>query len=1008
MINSSFRGQSGDQRDMKGTGATASRLREMTDSLSGFMEGRLRGVDPERLTVGIELILAQNTITDTLLLSDAFYFTGIQYFYANRYSKAYDFFSVSSRYRERLALYDRRYANSLSNMATTLLRLGDYPGAYSQGLKALQAKRNVSDTDSSLVANNYLNLASTYLELNDNLKALSMAEAGLAIVRLYPASATPKLKADLYQVIGLSLYRSQEYNKSLVYCREALRLYEEEPVISAGSMILIYNTLGQVYRRLGMPEEAERHFRKGLTIDSDLNTQDKFLLYINYASFLSQEGRVNEGEKILRAGLENVKSIYGQGSRDYYLMLVSVADFVNNDLGDSERSVALYNECFGYVHRNPWDISMTKFIAGKYVRALLATGRYTDVLNVTSEMDSLSYTLSDNPGRDNTGYVSILSPEGVSEDDIILLRIRYEALNALAVKDGNPDYVRQAVSTGRRLVSLYDRRRLEMSEDESRTTLSSSSRDIYTGIIDNYASLYQASHDRGMLKDLFEFTERSKVAGFLASMRELNAARFSLPPDLSDLDSEIRKEAGFYRELIAKEQIKAAPDSQKLATWESVTFRLQRSRDSLVRIFEEQYPAYYNLKFRNEVAGINDINRIIGVKANLLSYVLTEDKLYIFVANRRRSELITRDIDSTFFSSLQRFRGMLSAMPRTSGSRAPFNEYMDLAHSLYRILIEPAEPYLTGDKIVISPDNILSYLPFETLVSEEFRSPDLLYREAPFALKKYRFSYIYSVTLSSEATHRSRRINNRLVAFAPTYEGMEIADSMLTAWPSLRGEIRDLPYAILEAEDAVSQCNGMGYIGEEAKEKVFKDEAPRFDIIHMAMHTLVDDRNPAFSKMLFTGSQEGSNDGMLNTYEVYSIPLNAMMVVLSSCNTGSGMLVTGEGILSLARGFLYAGSRSAVMSMWEVEDVSASEVIHSFYKNMRSGQTKSSALRNARLRFLRTADQGRSHPYYWAALVIYGDDTSLWYNRVNLYVALLLFLLAATLLLALIYKGPRS
>ena len=96
------------------------------------------------------------------------------------------------------------------------------------------------------------------------------------------------------------------------------------------------------------------------------------------------------------------------------------------------------------------------------------------------------------------------------------------------------------------------------------------------------------------------------------------------------------------------------------------------------------------------------------------------------------------------------------------------------------------------------------------------------------------------------------------------------------------------------------------------------------------------------------------------------------------------------------------------MSMWEVDDASASEVIHSFYKNMRSGQTKSSALRDARLKFLRTADQGRSHPYYWATLVIYGDDTPLWYNRVSLYISMLLLLLLATALVALVYRGPRS
>ncbi len=333
---------------------------------------------------------------------------------------------------------------------------------------------------------------------------------------------------------------------------------------------------------------------------------------------------------------------------------------------------------------------------------------------------------------------------------------------------------------------------------------------------------------------------------------------------------------------------------------------------------------------------------------------------------------------------------------------------MDLAFELYSVLLEPAVPYLKGDKIIISPDNILSYIPFETLITEEFRSPELLYREAPFALKKYRFSYIYSVTLSSETQERSRSLSNPLVAFAPTYEGMEINDSLFNVFPNLRGEIRSLPFAVVEAENAVDQCGGKAFIAGNATEEAYKTEARNYKIIHLAMHTLVDDDHPAFSKMIFSAPAGSQEDGMLNTYEVYNVPVNAMMVVLSSCNTGTGKLVTGEGILSLARGFLFAGSHSVVMSMWAVEDFSSSAVIKSFYRNMRSGQTKSSALRNARLKFLRTADQERSHPYYWATLVIYGDDTPLWFNRIKLYSALLLFLLASAILVATVYRGPRS
>ncbi len=981
--------------------SSASRLAELNSRLFLILESDKESSVSGELVRSIETLIGGGRVTDPNILSDSRYALGHYYLNSNNYKKASENFSYSAALREEIGLADRRYALALTNDAIALLRAGDYSRAYMQGVRGLEARRAVSAGDSSSLAANYLNLSSICLEMYDSDKAIALAEAGLVIARAYPAMVMPRIKADLYQVIGLSLYRTSEYTKSLVYCREALRLYELDSRNSTDSKLLIMNTISQLYRRMGQSADAEHSFRKGLAIKGGRKIQDKYFLYINYADFLAESGRIEEGEKILNEGIAEVREKFGGNSREYCMMLASAGEFINSTTGDPERALKMYNECFNYIEMHPWDVSMKKYLLVKYSETLLDAGLYRKVLDVSNDLAFTGETAPESASSYGSGML-------FSEDDLILLQVRYRALNALARESGSTDDIREALKTGRMIVSFYDRQRLEMSEDESRTNLSAYSRDIYAGMIENYAQLYERTHDQEAIEGLFEFSERGKVAGFLASIREINAAKFSLPAELVDLDNEIRRDIGLYRELITGEQAKATPDSLRMATWENVTFRLLRSRDSLVRVFEESYPAYFNLKYRNEVTPLSDIRSVIGRRANLLSYVLTDKKLFILVTNGKKTEVITRETDSSFFSSLIRFRTILSTKPTTTGVRQPFNELMDLGYDLYRVLLEPAVPYLKGDKIIISPDNILSYLPFETLLTEEFRSPDLLYREAPFALKEYRFSYIYSVTLSSETQERSRSISNNLAAFAPVYDGREIADSLLTTWPALRGEIRSLPYAMLEAEDAVDQCGGKAFLGGEATESAYKKEARFYKIIHLAMHTLINDEYPAYSKMIFSASPDGTDDGMLNTYEVYSVPVNAMMVVLSSCNTGVGKLVTGEGILSLARGFMYAGSRSVVMSMWSVEDRSASEVIRSFYKNMRSGQTKSSALRNARLKFLQSADQGRSHPYYWSTLVIYGDDAPLWFNRFKLYSSLLLFLATVAALMATVYRGPRS
>jgi CHAT domain-containing protein len=108
------------------------------------------------------------------------------------------------------------------------------------------------------------------------------------------------------------------------------------------------------------------------------------------------------------------------------------------------------------------------------------------------------------------------------------------------------------------------------------------------------------------------------------------------------------------------------------------------------------------------------------------------------------------------------------------------------------------------------------------------------------------------------------------------------------------------------------------------------------------------------------------------------------------------MLYSGEGILSLARGFIYSGSKSVVMSMWEIEDRSGVDIVELFYLNLKKGYTKSVALRKARIAYLKNADQLRSHPYFWSSLIIYGDNAPLYYTNYfiigGIIVALLIFI----------------
>lgn len=979
-----------------------------TTGLSGFERDLFSKLEnknydgTKELSNKIEAIISSGKITDKLLLSDGNYLLGLHsYTVTSDFPQACRFFEKSASYREEISVSDARYAKCLTNLGVSWFQVGNFDKALEYGEKAILVKRRLSGNDSTSLVSNYLNLASINLQLHKLDEALLYAEAGLSISKLYPEVVPASTVADLYQDISLCLYQKGENAKALMYAKQALELYAPYDKSNIDKWVSMFATITQIYEALKQPDLAEEYYRLGLKQNNSENIRKTAYLTISYVSFLEKRNQLDQAESVLLQSLNLIKTSMGVDNPEYSLTNASYASILYLKYKNSNQIHQNFAKSFSYLNSHSYDKMTRDYVLKEYGTTLYKAKLYRNSISILDkiiENDNKSLSSSDDTLNYNKNTIYIIDA----------LTVKYLSLNALAHETGSRNYTHQAIKTGELLTSIFDQNRLEMSEDESRIKLSDTSRFFYTGLIENYCSLYTATENPEYLEKAFELSEKSKVSGFLAATRQVNATRFSVPAELSKIENNIRKQIGLYREYISKEKALESPDSNKISIWEKAGFSLTRSRDSLVDIFEKDYPDFYKLKYNSAVASLDEVSKVIGKEENLLSYVMTDSRLFIFIINKDHREVIIQNIDPAFNEKLARFQHIISTVPEDINARAMFNEYMYLANDLYEVLLAPAEPLLIGRRLTISPDNILAYIPFETLLTNSFSSSEILYRDAPYVLKKYRLSYIYSVTLSSETKEFNLHLRNKVIAFAPSYDDRELSDSILLQYPDIRGTISSLPYATEEATDVIRRCGGTAYIGRAATEEIFKQEASKFDIIHLAMHTLVNDQDPSYSKMVFSRSISSTEDNMLNTYEVYNIPLNARMVVLSSCNTGSGKLTSGEGIQSLARGFIFSGGHSVVTSMWEVEDYAGFEVIKMFYKNLIKGNTKSEALQNARLKFLDKADQKRSHPYYWSTLVVYGDDSPLYFSKLRLTAALSALIVALGLLWYLFYKGPRS
>ena len=170
------------------------------------------------------------------------------------------------------------------------------------------------------------------------------------------------------------------------------------------------------------------------------------------------------------------------------------------------------------------------------------------------------------------------------------------------------------------------------------------------------------------------------------------------------------------------------------------------------------------------------------------------------------------------------------------------------------------------------------------------------------------------------------------------------------------------------------------------------------------MHGEVEDQHPLLSKLYFNSSEK--EDGMLHVYEIYNLNISAQLVILSACNTASGKLIRGEGIVSLERAFQYAGSRSLLSTLWTVDDASSLQLTELFLQNIKSGSSKDVALRDAKLSFIETASPEVLHPFFWSSFKLTGNTEPFiqWSNSNYIYVGLGII----SLLLGIFYFGKRK
>ncbi|HCC71630.1 MAG TPA: hypothetical protein DEQ09_10840 [Bacteroidales bacterium] len=905
--------------------------------------------------------LSSGNVSDSIILSDCYYYTGTYKYIGTSFDEAKALLQKSIIYRNAADSIDDIYAKARTNLGLSFLYTGELEKAIENLEMALITRERLFGSDSTILIKTFLNLSAAYVEMNMHERSLTASQKGIKLAEKYPDNVDLKNLIKLYYNSGVSYLRILDFGRAKRNFEMAYSLVENNVVLDLDKLLLLYNSIAVCNDKLGDSVLSDYYFQKALNlIDSTgISGQSVNIVYDNYAFILADKGNYELARDYLLLSVEEVEKEYGKESRNKIRQLLSYSYFLMYYMDNYTEAENILKDIMSYIDKNQSDIHV-KYETYLYMsRIMYNKGRNTQALYYINDI------------IDDSLYV----PSNIRTELYIQ---KSKILKRISGSDNTIQTLEDALSAIEHALSIIEFSRLRINEDESRRMVSGTYYEIFDMAMDILCNLFSLTGDITYHEKAFAISEKSKAAGLLVATRNNRAMNFHLPENLANLEKDLLADIRDYNEVIYTESVKQKPDNDIINRYRHLSVSAGLRYDSLVKVFEKDYPRYYNLRHNTAVSNLNDIRRSIGNDGNFIEYFISDSLLYIFLINKNNFVVRVEQTGVDFKKMILEYRDIITNPSITEDARVQYNKFINLASDLYNRLIKPVSDYLVSDRLIISPDDILSYLPFETLISDKPGYREINYRELDYLLKEYEIIYEYSGTILSEIRSTRRSISNKVLSFAPEYNSNIDINDLIMSRQVHRDNLTNIPGAREEAIYINKLLGGELYIDDKATESIFKRRISAGDIIHLAMHAFLNDRNPMYSKMIFSMDSDTIEDGMLNTYEVYNIPIRSKMLFLSSCNTGIGYLQSGEGVMSLARGFFYSGCPSVIMSLWEVDDRSESDLVKEFYLNLKKGLTKSKSLRKARIEYLAGADQMRSHPYFWSALVILGNDEAVY------------------------------
>ncbi len=554
--------------------------------------------------------------------------------------------------------------------------------------------------------------------------------------------------------------------------------------------------------------------------------------------------------------------------------------------------------------------------------------------------------------------------DDISSDADLIKILHKKALVQQVIN--NPE---NALNTIDLAAQLITRLRTAFQSTNSKVFLNENTRQILETGINISLELFEKTKNVTYLTKVFGFSDNYKATILQESILKLEVLeKLAIPDSIRYTLSSLKNNISFY-----KRKIEEARGNDK-AQLESAKFDLEQELQKIQEQIKIEYPVYADLLDVPDYHSVEiaQLQEQIQAGQALIEYFYGDSTIYTFTITKNDLQ-ITQTPKADISNQIAAFRAALNNPSSDANSLLQFQQQ---GQTLYQLLLEKSIKNLPPaiNELIIIRDGDLFALPFEVLIQQS--NPQInSWANLAYLQNEYTISYALSATLlMNQQQKEANKFDKDFVGFAPLFNGNR---SPLASRSCSIDSLSRLDFNESEVGNIVGIIGGESLMGIAANKGGFLQQIKGARILHLATHACIDDQNPDQSRIYFT-------DDYFYLHELYNLDVKAEMVVLSACETGIGEYQHGEGMMSLAHGFAYAGVPSITTSLWSVNDKTTAELMEYYYGYLKEGLLKHQALRQAKLAYLQNQESNQQlHPYYWASFVHVGNYGAVFKNRPN-------------------------